>query len=290
MANEIDSVRRHIDSTTAAVGAFQTAVILAEKEGADNVCSKVNQGFFALMHSQISQKIAAKQSRVDALLMELRSQKKRLLGIKENMERDYGRLASRYIRIFNGINKALKQRVRELDQPVFDFATRDVACGNNRNNLLVATVPVAQLENLQAAQQIMSSNLKNDSLRVIESTERFLRQMNEQKIITNQIMLRSLPCSESRRYMPVVVSESNFDASGNTTYSVNIPDTTSGAASSAVRGVMSEQSRNLPWSEDKNLSENVGNEFARMVAESNLSQRAKDMTLQLFRSSDIKTI
>ena len=71
------------------------------------------------MRSQISQKIAKLQSEVDSQLMQLNAQRKQLLAIKNRMERDYNMLSDRYLKLFNGINQNLKQRILELDRPVF---------------------------------------------------------------------------------------------------------------------------------------------------------------------------
>ena len=95
MANEINSVSTHIKGTTAAVVSMKMAVIAAEQEAADHVCDNVNKGFYALIHSQISQKIAKLQSDVDSHLMKLNQLKKQLLGIKNRMERDYGMITGR---------------------------------------------------------------------------------------------------------------------------------------------------------------------------------------------------
>jgi len=93
MADEIQTVSSHVKGTTAAVVTMQSAVIAAENQSANKVCANVNRGFFTLVRSQISQKIANKQSRVEALFLQLGQQKRRLLSIKNAMERDYGRVA-----------------------------------------------------------------------------------------------------------------------------------------------------------------------------------------------------
>ena len=42
MAEEMRSVSRHVNATTGAVVAMQTAVIIAEEKAADHVCNNVN--------------------------------------------------------------------------------------------------------------------------------------------------------------------------------------------------------------------------------------------------------
>ena len=289
MANSIDTVSHRVNDTTAAVVAFKAAVIKAEQEGADHVCKNVNKGFFTLMHSTLSQKIAANQSRVDSLTMELVSQKNRLLSIKSAMETDYGRIVRRYHRIFTGINKALKQRVTDLDRPVFDFATRDVACNMGRNQLLAAVVPVCQLENLTAAQQITASNMKHDSHRVIESTEKFLRQMNEQKILTDKILLKSIPGGEGTEHYPVAIVESQIDASGTVAYDVTVPEGLDSSSKGEITGHIYENSTNLAWKESE-INDLVRQEFTKLVVASNASDRVKKMANALFENNKLETL
>lgn len=47
MADEMRSVSRHVNATTGAVVAMQTAVIIAEEKAADHVCNNVNKGFYS---------------------------------------------------------------------------------------------------------------------------------------------------------------------------------------------------------------------------------------------------
>ncbi|MDR0989173.1 MAG: hypothetical protein LBM06_06905 [Prevotellaceae bacterium] len=79
MAEKVGTVAGHVNQTTMAVVTMQTAVIAAEQEAANNVCVNVNRGFFTLIRSQISQKIAQKRSEIDSLLLSLNQQRKQFL-------------------------------------------------------------------------------------------------------------------------------------------------------------------------------------------------------------------
>ena len=169
MADEIKSVSHQINDTTTAVVAMKAAIVLAEQQAADMVCRNVNKGFYTLMRSQISQKIAKLQSEVDSQLMQLNAQRKQLLAIKNRMERDYNMLSDRYLKLFNGINQNLKQRILELDRPVFNFAVQEVGKVSNRTKYLAATVPISQLESLITSQQIVISNIKYRAKKIIRT-------------------------------------------------------------------------------------------------------------------------
>ena len=90
MAREIDTVSTNINGTTAAVVGMKVAVVQAEEAAAEHVCDNVNKGFYTLIHSQISQKIANLKSEVDSHLMKLNQLKKQLPSVKGRKDRDYG--------------------------------------------------------------------------------------------------------------------------------------------------------------------------------------------------------
>ena len=159
MAEEMSSVSRHVNVTTGAVVAMQTSLIAAEASAADHICENVNKGFYSLIRSQISQKMAKLKSDVDSHLMQLIQQKKALLNIKSRMHRDYNMIASRYNKLFNSLNANLKHRVFELDKPTIDFACKEIDKVSNRTKYLTATIPVTQLESISLSQKIIASNV-----------------------------------------------------------------------------------------------------------------------------------
>jgi hypothetical protein len=289
MAEKINHVSTNVKGTTAAVVGMKVAVLAAEKAGTEHICKNVNRGFFTLMRSQMTQKIASMKSRTEALLIELYQQKKRLLDIKSTMERDYLRISSRYSRLITGINKSLKQRVIDLDRPIFDLCERDIATNNNRIALLTGTVPIGQAEGVVAAQQIISSVLKNNSKRVIEATKDFLYQMNEQKLITDKIVLTNIDAKDAEHAIPVIICSSTIDRNGNESTSITVPETTAQLSLQTIENELMEQSSQLQWKFESD-DEKVKQEFNKLVAESNASTRVKDLVTKLYEKSQIQNL
>jgi len=292
MAQEIGSVSNHIKGTTTAVVAMQTAVIVAEEKAANHVCTNVNKGFFTLIRSQISQKMAKLQSEVDSHLMQLNQQRKQLLAIKTRMERDYNMISSRYLKLFNGLNQNLKQRVFELDRPTIDFAVREVEKVSNRTKYLTATVPVAQLESLAISQKIIASNVKFRGLKVIGSMTNFLSDMNEQKRLTERILLQqNSQVENSTLSVPVVISECNFDKFDNKNFDITVSKVQlSAQTQSTVKNAVNQNIENLQWHNEKEIGKEIKSEFSKIVSNSSSSQRIKDMTNQLFLANNFQTI
>lgn len=292
MAQEIGSVSNHVKATTTAVVAMQTAVVIAEKNAAKHVCNNVNKGFHTLMLSQISQKRAKCQSDVDSLLMLLNQQQKQLLTIKWRMERDYNMLSNRYLKLFNGLNSSLKQRVFELDRPVINFAVRDIEKVSNRTKYLTATVPVTQLESLSMSQKILASNVKYRGLNVIDSMKRFLGGMQEQKKLTDRILLnKGKSFEDSTLMIPIIISEMNYDKSDNKNIEIAVSNRILDRQSETIlkNAVMSDV-ENLQWQKSTGINKDVQSEFSKLVSSSNTSQRVKDLTNSLFATNNYQNI
>lgn len=291
MADEIRSVSKQVNATTGAVVAMQTAVIIAEEKAADHVCNNVNKGFYSLIRSQISQKMAKLQSEVDSHLMQLVQQKNALLSIKNRMQKDYNMIASRYIKLFNGLNSNLKQRVFELDKPTIDFAVKEVDKVSNRSKYLTATIPIAQLESLAASQKIVASNVKYRGFNVIKSMRSFLFEMNTQKKITDQILINDGRYTETATvYIPIVICECNRDKT-DAGVEISVSEVElDNISKSAIKNTAFAELNQIEWQAKSSPNTEVKSEFSKLVSSSSKSQRVKDMATKLFQSNNYQTI
>lgn len=283
MADELQHVSQHVKGTTAAVIGMQAAVIAADKEAADRVCGDVNRGFHALMSSQLSQKIAKLQSDVDSHLMRLNQQTKQLLAIRKQMERDYQRTAQRYSKTFGALNKELQQRVQELDQPVFKFATTEMQVTTNRMSSLTATVPVVQSESVSDAQRILSSNVKYHGLQVLETSKEFVARMNEQRILTSSILLQHQKALTAVRYLPAVFMDCVYAQGSSTTISTS-DDLLAPQCKRAVENMVMQREKDMDWKQTQPNRE-VQNELVRLLADAPLSDRLKNTISNLMKQA-----
>lgn len=288
MANKINSVSRSVTGTTAAVVTMQSAVIAAENAGANKVCSNVNRGFFTLMQSQISQKIAQKKSRVDALLMKLAQNKRQLLGIKASMEREYGRIAARYLKIFTSINKELAQRIQQIDQPVFDLVNKHMVTSTNRMNAMSAWTITTQSEGITKGQQILVSKMKSNANKALEQSAQFLTQISEQRILTNKVLISNpVGNSDKECKIPVVICETISNDVGLKRVDITMPDGfkqhIKGEINNAIR------SKALNW-KDEAPADMIAEEFAALLETSSSSSRVKSMMRDLYAKTKFQTL
>ena len=292
MAHELGGVSHKVQETTTAVVAMKTAVVLAEEQAASHVCGNVNKGFYTLIRSQISQKIARLKSDVDSHLMRLVQQRKQLEAIQKRMERDYNMIAARYKKLFDGLNANLEQRIFELDKPAVDFAVKEIDKVSNRTTSLTATVPVAQLESLAVSQQIIASNVKNRGSKVIGSMSHFLSDMYEQKELTNRILLSTYSNIQNKRIsVPVLICECNFDKFDQKTTDIMLNRSQwNQAVQSLVKNTVAEAGDRLQWKSKQDINREIKSEFSRLIASSNVSTRVKETANNLFMSNHFQTL
>lgn len=288
MADSLDTVSRKVNDTTNAVIGMKAAVVAADAAASERVCDNVNRGFYTLMKSQLSQKIAQLQSSVDSHLLRLNQQTKMLNSIRTHMQNDYNRTSYRYVKLFDVLNKELKIRVQELDQPIFKFATTEVQATNNRMTRLVGTFPTMQGEAITEAQRILASNIKFRSSQVLDASSSFVDGMLRQKMLTDKVMLKSVESRNAELFAPVVIAESCTDSNTSVTiYTSN--ELLGNNGNTSVKSEIFRNVANLPW-KDATMSEMVQNEFARLMAESNLSVRVKNTIGKLTQSISYQTI
>ncbi len=283
MAREMGRVSRQVDGTTAAVVGFKAAVIKAEGDAADHVCQNVNRGFYSLIHSQISQKIAKLSSEVDSHVMKLTQLQKQLLGLKSRMQRDYAMTSQRYHKLFTTLNRDLRLRVTELDRPVMRFASDETTRLENRTRLLSSQVPLGQTETLAASERILAGNVKYQAKEVLESTERFLTDHKRQEVLLQKVLLdETIDKEDQQILMPVIVVNSTQapDSSNWNSYSNKdfVP-------ANAARDVTELIAQNIVPMSNNVGNSTLSNELNAMISQSSLPDRVKEMMRELHKDS-----
>jgi hypothetical protein len=122
MAQSVDNTRGHLNRVTGAVTAMEAAVIATERAAAQTICENVDNGFYMLIKSQISQKAVAAYTEMSSKQITLLQLAKALDNVKRQMEGDFYMITKRYAKLFQSLNKELEIRVKELDRPAMQLA------------------------------------------------------------------------------------------------------------------------------------------------------------------------
>ena len=289
MASEIQSVTQGVNRVSGAVVAMTAAVIAAEKEGAEHVCQNVNKGFYSLMHSQISQKIAQLTSTVEAKLFELGQYAVALKNIQARMTSDYNMISGRYTKLFKSINNTLETRVAELDRPVFKLVDRDIKLVESRMKLNSAQFATYQLESVLSSQLIATSKVKVDAETTLDAITRYVKESNEQTQKSDASMQDTRIDSIEDIYLPVSIVEST-SAIGNPAVNYYVARSGNSVIDKNIDASVREQSVNSilkgSWSEiDPNEMANIEAEFTNLLLNSSEDERVKDEIAKMFNST-----
>lgn len=283
MADKMDEISVEVGKTRAAVGIMETAVIAQEKSSADQICGRLDVGFYNVVMSQIAQRVANESANSRAIALEMMQQQKSLQNLQNRMTGDYNMISSRYAKLFGNLNQELKNRITSLDKPVIDYCMHYVKQLQNRIYSLVSGVPVLQSESLSAMQAIAGARLKSNAQDLIDAMAVYMK--NEQR---HSDMQEQLDCGKGQEgiyYVPFIVDEVNTDTR---TCAVNLEDNPSlhnqfdEATYQQTKQAVGSAVGHLVWRKSEDHVVKVANNYLEMIEKSQLPQRIKDMMMQMF--------
>lgn len=209
MAHSIGTVSNSVNTVSLAVTAMEAAVIAAEQEGSQHVCRNVDEGFFLLIRSQISQKTAYLSSEATSRLMSLRQLALALKGIRRQMERDYHMISSRYKKLFATLDKSLQQRIFELDKTPSDLASRQYPNLISRLRNSGAGFLTNQNEIIPLGQYSASAKFKMDTDNLIKSMHDNLKEQAVLKVKLSHSLNNEKIAKRQSLCVPVLITEAD---------------------------------------------------------------------------------
>ena len=291
MADKMGEVSHQVEKTTVAVGVMETAVIAQEKSSANQICGKLDMGFFNVVMSQIAQRVANEKAKTQALAMELLQQQKSLQNLQDRMSGDYNMISARYAKLFGSLNQEMKNRIAELDKPVMQFCTHNIKQLQNRIYGLVSGVPVLQSESLSAMQAIAAARLKSNAQGLIESVADYVKNDQRQQQTTENLW-NADSYTTGTYYVPVVIDEEYSDGrKGLITLKEN-PTLRKHLGEMAYQQTIQKLNNakdTLEWKQDDETVANVANSYMEMVEKSELPKRIKDLMMKMF-NDQLKTL
>lgn len=287
MANAIDGVSKGVSVTTGAVVAMKAAVLDAEEKASDQVCNQLNEGFYSLMHAQISQKIAELKSSVETELWELVQYAQSLQAIQARMTTDYNLISRRYIKLFSSINNNLHARIAELDVPVFSLVKRDAKLMDNRAYLNSAQISTNQLESILTSQTLLASRVKENAEQTLHAISRYVRETALEAQKSEASMDRTKVESVEELLIPISIVESTT-AIGEPAINYYVAKSDNESIDRKIDSSVHDHSINAvlhgSWSEgDPSERERVDTEFRQLLADRDEDPRVKEEISKMFQ-------
>ena len=197
-----------IVNLTGSVVATEAAQIASIRQNSRKIGSTIVKGFFDTVRSEVSQQIMELTSKIDSTLLHLNQLAGRCKEKQTQMQNDYGRLASRYLKIFDDLNHELENRIFELCRPVFVFkkATDEKTLGTICSDM-TTTAMVSGAEHGALEARLASSLTKRRASDTILQAHGFLvKQKRTEYVLTHSTIDEA---AEGSFYLPVCYLEIN---------------------------------------------------------------------------------
>ncbi|MDO9258116.1 MAG: hypothetical protein Q7U54_21575, partial [Bacteroidales bacterium] len=206
--NSVEHCGNNVNLLTAAVVATESAEIISKELNSQKVANTIIGGFFSYIRSEISQQIAELSLSIDAQTMHLKELMQSCRAKSIQMEGDFNRIASRYVKIFDDLNNELSNRIFALDKPAFTFKKEtDNQKTRTSENDLVSTVAIFGKESSDLQSKISASIAKKRALDTLNQSKLFLWQQKKLNTTIQQSMINeNIACSI---YLPVCFIETN---------------------------------------------------------------------------------
>ena len=284
MAASLNTVSSHVNATTAAVAAMETAVIIAEKESADNICTNIDKGFYCLIQSQISTKKAKNFSELRARFIQLAQMSKALTDKYVRMESDVARLKREYGKIFLSIDKSLEHRVADLDKAAYQLADLrgKFLMGRALKSIPEMLCSDRETENLE--QTAFAARLKNKTSKALYRIAGNITESEYYKDQLDDLLSDERLNDAEGEYVPVVfLSEKSLGASAAVSTRVLPPEGTSETVKKKIEAAVFNDdgslATNLPEGQEKM---EVRKEFQKIVNRAGLDERVMESMMELF--------
>lgn len=206
--SSIGKCNNHITGLTGAVTATELAQVKSIHENASRLSKTITDGFFTTVKSEISQQMSELQRRIEADLIYLNDLAKRCKDKQVQMQHDYQRIASRYTKIFEDLNKELENRIYAIDEKTFKFKNTTNAISERAfDSDMVTTVVVSGNENSSLEARLAASLAKKRALDSIQQANIFLgKQKNTEMVIAKSTVNAQ---GEGTYFSPVCYIETN---------------------------------------------------------------------------------
>lgn len=287
MAHSVDTVNSHVKGVTTAVVAMEAAVVASEVAASKKICRNVDNGFYMLMSSQLSQKMAACRSTIDSKTLIMDKFRGDVEQVRRTMGKDYARLERQYTKIFTTLNRELETRVHELDRRAYDLAKiMSQALSPNKDD--DASVMLCGEETECLVDKSGSAKVKQKAAQTITMLkENVSNELEYNKKVRHILSDRELK-EDHEEYVPVMVTESESMINRDNTLSgIYMPGGVQSSKSSIENSV---NNADCGWQEvGESEMEKIKFAFNQCCASSDMDERVAKEVARLFSESHWKT-
>ena len=211
--NSVDRCGDHIGTLTSSIIGFKAANVASKIDNEKQIVSRVTSGFSSLIEQNLTLQNVGIEAEMHALAGELMQQCKELEYKHEVMNKDFNRIKSRYISLFDTITKELNNRLKQLIKPCFDFVYQVLQEQNRRIETSLLSVATTTGKESDAARiAIQASKMKGNAEKLIFTTRNYIIGNKSLNIVKDTFLFEGNG-SDKVCYTPVILCFSDDDLS-----------------------------------------------------------------------------
>jgi hypothetical protein len=173
----VDRFKASIDALGGSVVAMHAAQCAAILQTAKEVSASLINGFFKTINSELSQQIQALDSAVKANFGLIHQQGNAVTKKKDDMEGDYNRIASRYVKLFSDLDSECYKRIFALDKQSFNLSEKVQKELLSESSGNAAAMNLLGIEEVSSSKtQVFVSSLNRKSLDVLKTLHDYITQ------------------------------------------------------------------------------------------------------------------
>lgn len=255
--DSISDCKDQVNLLTGSVVATEVAQIASKIANAKTIANTIVDGFFGLIKSEINQQLNEIKPRVEALIIELVQHQQSCAQKKIQFEGDFARIADRYTKIFQDLDKELRNRILALNQSAVTIQGKlSSHVHRSFSDISTGITTIYNKEGSQLQSIIFASGIKNRALSLIENARNYL---SNEKNLSEQLKKILIPVNYHvvvNKHIPVVYFETkNINTSdGNIISSTSIQTLCSGENKNKLKEyfTLSNKSWNLLSAKNRN--------------------------------------
>jgi hypothetical protein len=284
MVRKIDEVTTGVGAVGAAVTAMQVAVIASEKKATEKICRSVDNGFYMLLRSKISQRVSEFASVMNSRVGSMMETASSIDHTHKQMQGDFNRIKSRYMKLFGTLDKNLEERVRELDREAMLLASEREeffaqACAEAPAALFFAV----DLHNVTL--KASSARLKAHARDSIDELRTGTHQIMDYDQMTQHVMVEAQDDQDAQEYVPVVYTiEEAQSSEGSFFMNVRTPEELDTQSKDAIAKGVRRSAASLGGSSPQEMNA-VRTAYMQLIAEKGLDARVSNAMEMLFDAS-----
>jgi len=209
--NSVNGFNNSANALTGSVVAMNAAQCAAINKTATDISTAMIKGFFTVVGSELSQQMKALHSAMEAGLAKLVAQGKDVDKIKNVMERDYSRISSRYIEIFNNLDDECRRRIYALDKQSFSLSENVQKKLLNESICNTAAMNLLGIEEASSSKtMVFVSSLKRKTTDILRTLHNYITQEYRINSQVNSLLFKESINENIPIAIPVIWSESDL--------------------------------------------------------------------------------